>query len=295
VTRTDVAVLGLGAMGLPMAQRLAEGLRVRAYDVDDHRVAQAHSAGLVVAATPTEAVGDARAVLLTVRTAEQAETVLFGEYGAAPALVDDAVIILSSTVGIDAVQRLAQRLPRAGAELVDAPVSGGPQRARDGDLLVFVGGQPGTIAVAGPVLSQLASTIAEVGPRAGDGQAMKTVNQLLCGVNIAAAAEALALAQGLGLDPAATLEILGMGAAASFMLDHRGPRIAAALAGEPIEVLSRVDLFVKDMGLVSAASRVAGVATPVAAAAEQLYRQAEIAGHAAEDDASIVRLVSRPA
>jgi 3-hydroxyisobutyrate dehydrogenase len=291
--RADVAVLGLGAIGLPMAQRLAEELRVRAYDVDHDRVAQAQSAGVVTAATPAEAVGDARAVLLAVRTAEQAETALFGKHGAASELVDDAVVILSSTVGIDAVQRLAERLPRAGAELVDAPVSGGPQRARDGDLLVFLGGQPGTIAAAQPVLSQLASTIAEVGRRAGDGQTMKTVNQLLCGVHVAAAAEALALAQALGLDPTTALEVLGAGAAASFMLGHRGPRIAATLAGEPVEVVSRVDVLVKDMGIVSTAARAAGVATPVAAAAEQLYRQAEIAGYAAADDASIVRLVGR--
>lgn len=291
--RPDVAVLGLGAMGLPMAQRLAEKLRVRAYDIDGLRLARAHSAGVSPATTPSQAVCDVRAVLLAVRTIDQAENALFGAHGAASALADDAVVILSSTVGVDAAKRLGERLARGGGRLLDAPVSGGPGRARDGRLLMFVGGDPETVAAARPVLAQLGSTITEVGPHVGDGQVLKTVNQLLCGVHIAAAAEALALAQALGLDAATTLEALGAGAAASFMLDHRGPRIAAALADDPVEVVSRVDLFVKDMGLVSAAARVAGVSTPLAAAAEQLYRQAEIAGHAADDDSSIVRLLAR--
>jgi len=291
--RPDVAVLGLGAMGLPMAQRLAEELTVRAYDIDDRRLAEARSAGVSPATTPTDAAREARSVLLAVRTIDQAEAALFGANGAASALADDAVVILSSTVGIEAARRLGDRLARGGRRLLDAPVSGGPGRAREGHLLVFVGGDPGTVTTAAPVLEKLGSTIIEVGPHVGDGQVLKTVNQLLCGVHIAAAAEALALAKALGLDAATAVEALGAGAAASFMLDHRGPRIAAELADDPVEVVSRVDLFVKDMGLVSAAARAAGVATPVADAAEQLYRQAEVAGYAADDDSSIVRLLVR--
>ena len=137
------------------------------------------------------------------------------------------------------------------------------------------------------MLEQLASKIVVVGPNAGDGQAMKTVNQLLCGVHIAAAAEGLALAKGLGLDLVAALEALGAGAAASFMLANRGPRIVEALNDATPEVLSRVDIFVKDMGIVADAGRAVGLALPVAAAAEQLYRLGASAGLGACDDSTI--------
>jgi 3-hydroxyisobutyrate dehydrogenase len=120
---------------------------------------------------------------------------------------------------------------------------------------------------------------------------MKTVNQLLCGVHIAAAAEALALAQGLGINPAAALEALGAGAASSFMLSNRGPRIVQALAGEEPEVLSREDIFVKDMGIVTDAGRTAHVALPLAAAAEQLYQLGAAAGLAARDDSTIATIL----
>jgi 3-hydroxyisobutyrate dehydrogenase len=120
---------------------------------------------------------------------------------------------------------------------------------------------------------------------------MKTVNQLLAGVHIAAAAEALALAKGLGLDPQAAIEALGRGAAGSFMLGNRGPRIVEALAGGDPDVLSRVDIFVKDMGIVAEAGRATGLALPVASAAEQLYRLAEAAGLGSHDDSTVTTLL----
>jgi 3-hydroxyisobutyrate dehydrogenase len=121
---------------------------------------------------------------------------------------------------------------------------------------------------------------------------MKTVNQLLCGVHIAAAAEALTLARALGLDPAAAVATLGAGAASSFMLADRGPRIAGALAGQPPPVLSRADIFVKDLGIVADAGAAAGVALPVAAAAHQLYLLAQAAGLGEADDSAIATLLA---
>ena len=172
------------------------------------------------------------------------------------------------------------------------PMSGGPVRARRGDLLVMIGGSDRAVAAAQPVIGLLASTAARVGTRPGDGQAMKTVNQLLCGVHIAAAAEALTLARALGLDPGAALATLGAGAAASFMLADRGPRIAAALTGQPPPVLSRTDIFVKDLGIVAGAGAAAGVALPVAAAAHQLYLLAQAAGLGEADDSAIATLLA---
>jgi 3-hydroxyisobutyrate dehydrogenase len=138
----------------------------------------------------------------------------------------------------------------------------------------------------------MASTLKRVGPRPGDGQCMKTVNQLLCGVHIAAAAEALALARALGLDPAAALETLGAGAAASFMLGDRGPRMLRAYDEGGAEVRSRLDIFVKDMGIVTTAARGVGVSTPLAAAAEQVYLLGQAHGMAACDDSSVITVLA---
>lgn len=187
---------------------------------------------------------------------------------------------------------MAAALAEHGVELVDAPLSGGPVRAGEGDLLIVVGATPAAREKAQPVLDLLASTLSVIGDRPGDGQAFKTVNQLLCGVHIAAGAEALALAATLGLDPAATLETLSAGAAGSFMLANRGPRMLQAGDEGGAEVLSRLDIFVKDLGIVTTAARAAGLATPVAAAAEQLFLLGAAHGLAAADDSAVISVIA---
>ena len=291
-TTTTVAVLGLGAMGLPMATRLATGLDVRAFDIAAARVDLAREAGVPVADTALAAVDGADAVLVAVRNAEQLESLLFGEAGITGALRPGSVVILTSTVGVDGIAEIAARLSAQDVELVDAPLSGGPVRAGAGDLLVVVGASPAARATAQPVLDLLASTLTVVGDRPGDGQALKTVNQLLCGVHIAAAAEALALADALGLDRETTLTALEAGAAGSFMLSNRGPRMLEAYDDGGAEVLSRLDIFVKDMGIVGSAARAAHLATPVAAAAEQLYLVGEAHGLGEADDSAVIRAVA---
>jgi 3-hydroxyisobutyrate dehydrogenase len=289
---STVAVIGLGAMGLPMATRLAERFAVRGFDIAAERVALAAEAGVTPAASVADAVDGADAVLVAVRTGAQLEALLFGEDGLAPHLADGAVVILTSTVGTDGIDAIAAQLAAHGAQLVDAPLSGGPVRAGEGDLLIVVGATPTALETARPVLDQLASTLSIVGDKPGDGQALKTVNQLLCGVHIAAAAEALALADALGLDRARTLDALTAGAANSFMLGNRGPRALQAYDEDGAEVLSRLDIFVKDLGIVGDAARRAHLSTPVAAAAEQLFLLGEAQGLGALDDSAVIRVVA---
>ena len=289
-TTTTVAVLGLGAMGLPMAARLAETFVVRGYDIAPARLDLAAAAGVARTESATDAATGADVVLVAVRDAAQLADVLFGASGIVDALAPGAVVVLTSTVGTDGVAEVAAALAERGIGLVDAPLSGGPVRARQGDLLIVVGAEPAALAVAHPVLERLASTLTVVGERAGDGQALKTVNQLLCGVHIAAAAEALALADRLGLNLDRTLEALQAGAAASFMLGNRGPRMLQAWDDEGAEVLSRLDIFVKDMGIVGAAARRAGLPAPLAAAAEQSYLVAQAQGLGEADDSAVIRL-----
>ena len=291
-TTPTVAVIGLGAMGLPMATRLAGAMTVHGCDIAAERRDLAAQAGVVTFEGSAEAVAGADGVLLVVRDGAQLQNVLFGEQGIVDSLAPGTVIILTSTVGVDTVTTTATELAPRGVLLVDAPLSGGPVRAGKGDLLIVVGGTPEAREAADPILRRLASTLSVIGDRPGDGQAFKTVNQLLCGVHIAAAAEALALADSLGLDPEATLETLGAGAAGSFMLNNRGPRMLQAYEEDGAEVLSRLDIFVKDMGIVTSASRSVGLPTPLAAAAEQLYLLGSGQGLGAADDSAVIRVVA---
>ncbi|THV43220.1 NAD(P)-dependent oxidoreductase [Glycomyces buryatensis] len=279
-------------MGLPMATRLAERFEVRGFDLAAERIALAAEHGVAPAASAADAVSGAGAVLVAVRTGEQLHQLLFADNGIAPHLAKGAVVILTSTVGTDGIGEIAYRLNAQDAHLVDAPLSGGPVRAGEGDLLIVVGAEPAALESARPVLDQLASTLSIVGDRPGDGQALKTVNQLLCGVHIAAAAEALALADALGLDTERTLEALTAGAANSFMLGNRGPRALQAYDEDGAEVLSRLDIFVKDMGIVGKAARGAHLAAPVAAAAEQLFLLGEAQGLGEADDSAVIRVVA---
>lgn len=289
---TTIAVLGLGAMGLPMATRLAEEFTVRGYDPDPGRSALGARAGVTPAGSAREAATGVDAVLLAVRNQAQLEDALYGEEGVVSVLSPGAMVILTSTVGIDAVRTVAERLSGEGLHLVDAPISGGPARAGTGDLLITVGATDEAYDAAQPVLGHLASTLERMGPRPGDGQAMKTVNQLLAGIHIAAGAEALALATALGLDAAQALRLLGTGAASSWMLGDRGPRMLQAYDADGAEVRSRLDIFVKDMGIVSRAAQDAKLATPVAAAAEQLYLVGQAHGLAAADDSAVITVIA---
>lgn len=290
---TTVAVLGLGAMGLPMATNLlAHDFDVTGFDIAPERARLGSDAGIAVRETAGAACAGADFVLLAVRNGAQLTDALFGPEGIVPVLAPGAVVILTSTVGIEAVGGVGARLAESGHHLVDAPISGGPVRAGTGDLLVVVGADPATYERALPVLEAMSSTLVLVGNEPGKGQAMKTVNQLLCGVHIAAAAEALALASKLGLDPQQALGALMAGAAASFMLGDRGPRALQAYDEGGAEVKSRLDIFVKDMGIVTAAAKSVGMAVPVAAAAEQEYLLGLSQGQGAMDDSSVIKVVA---
>lgn len=281
-----VAVLGLGAMGLPMATALVRGFDVVGFDVAPERVALAVEAGATGAGTVAEACAGTDVVVVGVRDGAQLDALVLGDGGVAESLAAGAVVVVTSTVGEAAVRSVADALAARGIHCVDAPVSGGPVRAGTGDLLIMVGADDDALAAARPVLDALSSSLTVVGG-IGAGQQLKTVNQLLCGIHTAAASEALALAHRLGLDLDACIEVLSQGAAASFMLADRGPRIAQQLRGEEPPLRSRLDVIGKDMGIVGDLTRQLKVATPVAAAAEQLYRAVSAAGHDADDDSVV--------
>ncbi len=283
-----VGWVGLGAMGHPMAGCAARaGYDVTAYDIDPGRATSLAGDGVRPAAGIGQAATGADVLVVMVATPDQVDSVLFGDESAAAALAPGATVVVMATVGPGPVQQWAERLGRQRVDLVDAPVSGGAARAGEGDLLIMVGGSEEAVQRVQPLLDVLARTAPHVGVAPGDGQKVKLVNQLLCGVHIAAAAEALALAEALQLDAAATWEVLRGGAAASFMLDDRGGRMVHG----PDEVKSALDIFVKDMGLVADAARASSYPAPLASAAEQLYLAGRRAGLGRRDDSSLIEVL----
>jgi 3-hydroxyisobutyrate dehydrogenase len=284
---TRVGWIGLGAMGRPMVGvAAAAGLGVKAFDVNPRQLDNIEQPG-PAASSQEDAVQGADAVVIMVATPAQGEEVLFGERGIASSLQAGAVVVIMSTVGPQSVMRWAELLGARGIDLVDAPVSGGVTRAGTGELLTMVGGADTAVAKAREVLDAVSGSVIQIGPNPGDGQRMKLVNQLLCGVHIAVAAEALGFAEALNLDPSATWEVVRQGAAFSFMLDDRGPRM---LEGSFDDVRSAVNIFAKDMGLVSAAAHQAMYPTPIASAAEQMYLVARRAGLGGLDDSSVIEV-----
>jgi 3-hydroxyisobutyrate dehydrogenase len=282
---TRVGWIGLGAMGFPMAGCVARaGFDAHAYDINPAQAEALTTEGVKPAASVTEAASGADLLVVMVATPDQVESVLFGDDPAAGALAPGAAVVVMATVGPAPVQRWAERLAQQQVDLVDAPVSGGAARAATGDLLIMVGGTQSAVDRAQPLLDAMARSAPHVGTAPGDGQKVKLVNQLLCGVHIAAAAEALALAEAMQLDPAATWEVLRGGAAASFMLDDRGARMVHGTD----EVKSALDIFVKDMGLVTDAARASSYPAPLASAAEQLYLAGRRAGLGRRDDSTII-------
>jgi len=285
---TTVTVLGLGAMGLPMATWLATKMTARGFDVSAERVALAAAAGVIGCATAAEACQGADVVVIGVRDGRQLNDALDA---AVAGMAPGTVVLLTSTVGADAARTAAARLAGHDVALVDAPVSGGALRAGKGDLLIMASGTPYDLAKVDGVLHTLGSTVVVAGAAVGDGQNLKTVNQLLAGVHIAAANEALALAHALGLELGPLIDVLNSGAAASFMFADRGPRIAQQLNGETPPLRSRLDVIDKDMRIVAELAHSAGVETPVALAAGELYQRAMAAGLAASDDSVVATIL----
>ena len=288
-TTPAVAWIGLGAIGAPMARALAgAGLPATAYDLFP-AAREAIAEAAVTTETAREVVRGADVVAVMVATPDQLEAVLFGEEdGIAGELTAGTVLLIMSTVGPAALDATAARLEGTGVRILDAPVSGGAARAADGDLLVMVGGAEADVAAARPVLDALASNAPVVGPKPGDGQRFKIVNQLLCGVHIAAAGEALALADSMGLDLRQVHEVLGTGAAASFMFGDRGQRM---VDGAFDDVRSALTIFVKDMGLVAEAADEVGQQVPLASSAQQVYRRGSELGWDRRDDSIVYRVL----
>ncbi|HMT16718.1 MAG TPA: NAD-binding protein [Ottowia sp.] len=287
MTDRTVGVIGLGAMGLGIARTLRQrGYRVHVCDARDGVATAFAAEGGVACASPAEVAAQARVVVSVVVNAVQTEQVLFGPHGAAAAMSPGSVFVMCSTVDPNWSIALEARLARQGILYVDAPISGGAVRAASGEMTMMTAATPTAYAAAGEVLEAMAGKVYRLGDRAGAGSQVKIINQLLAGVHIAAAAEAMALGLREGVDPAALYEVITHSAGNSWMFENR---MAHVLAGD-YTPLSAVDIFVKDLGLVLDTARASKFPLPLAATAHQMFMQASSAGHAQEDDSAVIKI-----
>jgi 3-hydroxyisobutyrate dehydrogenase len=282
-----IGIIGLGAMGKGMATSLRRaGYLVHVYDVRSE-AAQAFTAeGGVACASPADVAAQCELVVSVVVNAAQTETVLFGEGGAAAALRRGSVFVMCSTVDPNWSIALESRLAQLGILYLDAPISGGAAKAASGQMTMMTAGSAQAYAKVGAALDAMAAKVYRLGDKAGAGSKVKIINQLLAGVHIAAAAEAMALGIREGVDANAIYEVITNSAGNSWMFENR---MAHVLAGD-YTPLSAVDIFVKDLGLVLDTARASKFPLPLSATAHQMFMQASSAGHGREDDSAVIKI-----
>jgi L-threonate 2-dehydrogenase len=288
--RPRAALVGLGSMGFGMASSLLKsGFDVVGCDVSEAAVERFITAGGRGAASPGVAAEGAAVVVSVVLNAAQTEAVLFGHDGVAEAMAPNAVFISCATMDPDAARHLASRLEAKGRHYLDAPISGGAARAAEGALTILASGSGAAFDAARPALDAMAATLYELGPEPGTGAAFKMINQLLAGVHIAAASEAIAFAARQGLDLRKVYEVITASAGNSWMFENRIPHVLDA----DYAPRSAVDIFVKDLGIVQDMARSARFPVPIAAAALQMFLATSASGMGRDDDASVARLYGK--
>ena len=280
-------VIGLGTMGMGVALNLhRKGHAVTGCEPRETVRAEFTAAGGQTVASAGQLPGDLDAVVVFVLNAAQTEEVLFGPDGCLARLNKGAVILCCATIAPDAARSLGKRIADAGFLMLDSPVSGGKAGAHAGTMTVMGSGSDAAFAKAGPVLEAMSTKVWRLGTEIGIGSTVKMVNQLLAGVHIATAAEALALGIRAGADPKTLFEVISESAGSSWMWQNRVPHI---LAGDDTP-LSTVNIFVKDLGIVLDQARGLTFPLPMAAAAHQLFLAAAANGQGLKDDSFVIRV-----
>lgn len=283
----NIGLIGLGAMGAGMANSLRRaGYNVHVYDIRPEAVS-AFTADGGVACDSAESVADACPIVISVLVnADQTEQLLFGAGGMAARMQPDSTFVMCSTVDPNWSVNLEQRLEAMGIGYLDAPISGGAAKAASGEMTMMTAGKPAVYARLNGVLEAMAAKVYRLGDQAGNGSKVKIINQLLAGVHIAAAAEAMALGLREGVAADDLYEVITHSAGNSWMFENR---MAHVLKGD-YTPLSAVDIFVKDLGLVLDTARATKFPLPLSATAHQMFMQASTAGFGREDDAAVIKI-----
>ena len=286
-----IAVIGLGSMGLGMAQSiLRAGHTTYGYDLNPKQVGALHKAGGAEGALDQIA-GNLDAVVIVVLNAAQTKEVLFGAQGIATSLKSGTVVIACATVAPDFAREMEAECAALGLLYLDAPISGGAKKAADGALSIMAAGTAAAFKAADPILEATAASVFRLGDTAGPGSAMKAVNQLLAGVHIAAMAEALTFGMTQGISPQTFVDVISKCAGTSWMLENRAPHIVNG----DYTPHSSVNIWPKDLGIVLDVAKSAGFGAPLTAAAMQQFLAAAGSGLGAEDDSAVAKVYARNA
>lgn len=287
MSKEKIGVIGLGAMGRGMAGSLRRaGYEVYVADVRKEAADEFVKEGGIACSSPAEVAQHCEIIVSVVVNAAQTEEVLFGQKGAADSLKKGSVFIMCSTVDPNWSVALEKRLNTMGILYLDSPISGGAAKAASGQMTIMSSGAPEAYAKVGGALDAMAAKVYRLGDSAGAGSKVKIINQLLAGVHIAAAAEAMALGLREGVDADSLYEVITNSAGNSWMFENRMAHVLAA----DYTPLSAVDIFVKDLGLVLDTARASKFPLPLSSTAHQMFMQASTAGFGREDDSAVIKI-----
>lgn len=285
-----VALIGAGAMGGAIGARLvATGTPLVVFDLDPAKVAALVAQGATAAATARDAAAQAGAVILSLNAAHIVRAAVFGAKGVAEGAVPGTLIIDMSSIDPESTKTLAADAEAKGLHWVDSPLSGGIPKAATGDLTLMQGGTPEAVAQAQAVLANVASNQTHMGA-AGAGQTTKLINQVLCGLNFLAVAEATALAEAAGVDVTRIPQALRGGRADSAILQEYMPRFAA----RDYRRTGRIDNMVKDLNGAQDLARLSHTAMPLTAVCAEVHRMLTAAGLGGEDQAALMEYFKGP-
>jgi 2-hydroxy-3-oxopropionate reductase len=285
----SVGFIGIGTMGREMVRNLLKaGHAVRAFDLTEAAVAEVATDGAVRAKSPMDAAQDSDVVITMLPDTPHVEAVIYGENGLQKSPPPGKLIVDMSTISPVAVRRIHADLRQAGVSFIDAPVSGGPLGARNAALSIMAGGEADAFARAEPFFRAMGTTITHVGA-SGAGQTVKLCNQLICGINIQAICEALALGRASGVDLNLLRRVLLGGSAASWMLDKLGPSMIEGDVGAGF----RIDLMLKDLRLVQEHAQALNVPLPGTALVTSQYVDARAHGEGANGNQALFRVYDR--
>jgi 3-hydroxyisobutyrate dehydrogenase len=282
-----VGFIGLGTMGASMAANIVRaGFALRAWNRTPGRAPELADLGATFAETPAAVAADSDVVVICVSDTPDVEAILFGPDGVAAGAREGTLVVDCSTIAPSGSWRFAERLDGLGLAMVDAPVSGGSEGARNATLTIFVGGHERDVERARPVLRAMGRTITHVGP-IGAGQAVKAVNQVILAGAYLGVAEGLVLAIKAGLDVNQVIEALGDGAAQSWVLANRSSR----MVDNDYPLGFKLSLHRKDLGIALALADQLGVSLPLAALTAALESGLIAQGHGDEDMSALARAI----
>lgn len=284
--KLDAGVIGAGSMGMAIALNLQQrGFGVAIRDVRPEVEADARAQGLRVCASPREVAQAANFIVIVVVNAAQTCDVLFGADGVTLVPGQGKTVLLCPTISPEDTASIAQRLIDAGFDVIDGPMSGGPVRARAGTMSLMLAGDPAVIDGNAALLNAMSDRVFRLSERYGDGARYKLVNNLVAGMNLIAASEAVALSVKLGLDPAAMVSLMSASSGQSMMLDDRLTRAIA----DDFAPRAYAYILTKDVALGLSMADAAEVDMPMARHALEIFKATLARGYDELDDAAVLK------